>query len=73
MNIYLTIITTILVITQIIRITQNAITLHRQNKAIKRDVAWLEDHYVTEQDFENQREVFALLKERLKGNGDNSI
>ena len=66
MEIYLTIITTILVLTQIIRVTQNAITLHRQNKAIKRDLAWLHDHYVTQDDFENQREVFRLLREKLE-------
>lgn len=66
MNTYLTIITTVLVLTQIIRVTQNAITLHRQNKAIERDLTWLKDHYVTEQDFENQRKVFALLKEKLE-------
>ena len=73
MNTYLTIITTVLVITQIIRVTQNAITLHRQNKAIKRDLTWLKDHYVTEQDFENQRKVFALLREKLEEDGDVSV
>lgn len=73
MTTYLTIITTILVITQVIRITQNAITLHHQNKAIKRDLAWLKDHYVTEQDFENQREVFALLRDKLKEDGNDSL
>ena len=66
MTTYLTIITTILVITQVIRITQNAITLHWQNKAMKRDLAWLKDHYVTQEDFENQRAVFSLLREKLE-------
>lgn len=66
MNTYLTIMVTILVATQVIRITQNAINLHRQNKSIKRDMAWLNDHYVTEQDFENQRAAFRLLREWLE-------
>ena len=39
MNIYLTIMVTVLVLTQVIRITQNAIQLHRQEKAIARDLA----------------------------------
>ena len=73
MDIYLTIITTVLVITQIIRVTQNAITLHRQNLSIKRDLAWLKDKNVTEQDFENQRKVFALLREKLEEDGDVSV
>ena len=66
MNKYLTIMVTILVATQIIRITQNAINLHRQNQSIKRDMGWLKDHYVSEQDFENQREVFRLLRDLLE-------
>ena len=66
MTTYLTIITTVLVITQVIRITQNAITLHRQNEAIKRDLGWLKDHYVIQEDFENQRAVFSLLREKLE-------
>ena len=66
MNTYLTIMVTILVATQIIRITQNAINLHRQNQSIKRDMGWLKDHYVTEKDFENQREAFRLLREFLE-------
>lgn len=35
---YMTIITTILVATQVIRVTQNAISLHRQEKTLKRFV-----------------------------------
>jgi hypothetical protein len=66
MNAYLTIMVTVLVATQIIRITQNAISLHRQNQSIKRDMGWLKDHYVTEQDFENQRAAFRLIREYLE-------
>ena len=39
MNIYLTIMVTVLVLTQVIRITQNAIQLNRQEKAIAKDLA----------------------------------
>lgn len=62
MNIYLTIITTVLVVTQIVRITQNAIQLHRQEQAIQRQLSWLSDKYVTEEDFDNQRTAFLLLR-----------
>lgn len=40
MNIYLAIITTVLVLTQIIRLIQNAIQLHRQEKAIAHTQIW---------------------------------
>ena len=63
---YLTIMVTVLVLTQVIRVTQNAINLHRQNQSIKRDIGWLKDHYVSEQDFENQREAFRMLREYLE-------
>lgn len=67
MNTYIAIITTILVITQIIRLTQNAITLHRQEEAIKRDLSWIKDRDITQEDFDVQRECFYLLKEWLEG------
>ena len=66
MNIYLAIITTALVVTQIIRVTQNAITLHRQNEAIKRDLSWIKDRNITQNDFDIQKECFYLLKEWLE-------
>lgn len=53
MTIYLTIITTILVLTQIIRVTQNAISLHRFDRIDKRDV-------------EVQKAVYYMLHEKLK-------
>ena len=65
MNTYLTIMVTILVITQIIRITQNHISLFRQEKKIKETVGWLKDNDVSERDFEVQRKVFYLLHEKL--------
>ena len=66
MTTYLCIITTALVLTQIIRLIQNSINLHRQNLAIKRDVAWLKDRDVTQKDFDAQRECFYLLRNWLR-------
>lgn len=47
MNNYLVIITTVLVITQVIRITQNAISLHRQKVEFKKNLGELSDMEVT--------------------------
>ena len=66
MNIYLTIMVTALVLTQIIRVTQNHISLRRQEKALRRDLAWIKRAEPTEKDFENQREVFRLFREKLE-------
>ena len=66
MNIYLTIMVTVLVLTQVIRITQNAIQLHRQEKAIARDLAWLKDNDISERDFEVQRDCFYLARDYLE-------
>lgn len=63
---YLTIITTALVITQIIRLIQNAINLHRQNQAIERDLSWIKDRDITQKDFDVQNECFYLLRDWLK-------
>lgn len=63
---YLTIITTALVITQIIRLIQNAINLHRQNQAIDRDLSWIKDRNITQRDFDVQKQCFYLLRDWLK-------
>ena len=65
MNIYLTIMVTVLVITQVIRITQNHIQLQRQKKEIDKAVGWIKDNDVSEHDFEIQRKVFYMLYEKL--------
>lgn len=65
MNTYLAIITTILVITQIVRVTQNHIQLRRQRKEIDKAVGWIKDNDISEVDFETQREVFYMLKDWL--------
>lgn len=70
MNTYLTIMVTVLVATQVIRIAQNHIQLMRQEKKIKDAVGWIKDNDVSEHDFEVQRRVYykldELLTERLK-------
>ncbi len=66
MNIYLTIMVTVLVLTQVIRITQNAIQLHRQEKSIAKDMAWLKDNDISERDFDVQRDCFYLLRDYLE-------
>lgn len=63
---YLTIMVTVLVLTQVIRVTQNAISLDRQEREIRRSAAWLKDRYADKEDFENQREAFRLLREYLE-------
>lgn len=67
MHTYLTIMVTVLVATQIIRITQNHISLFRQEKKIKETCDWLKDNDVSERDFEIQRKVFYLLYDKLNG------
>ena len=63
MNYYLAIITTVLVITQIIRLIQNTYSLHQNNKVIKAELD--EVGYVTDKDLENKRMVDELLVELL--------
>ena len=66
MNIYLTIMVTVLVLTQIIRITQNAFQLHRQEKRIEKDLAWIRDNDISQRDFDVQRDCFYLLRDYLE-------
>lgn len=65
MDTYLAIITTVLVATQLIRITQNQISLFRQEKKIDKTITWLKDNDVSERDFDVQRKVFYLLFDKL--------
>ena len=66
MNTYLAIITTVLVITQIVRLIQNAVQLHRQNILFKERLGHLADCSPTEQDFENQRKAYRLIVNYLE-------
>lgn len=70
MNTYLAIITTVLVITQIIRVSQNHIQLYRQKKHLDEDLSWIRDADITKKDFEAQREVYRLLLEKLRKEAD---
>lgn len=65
MTVYLAIITTVLVVTQVIRVTQNHIQLNRQRKEIEKTMGWIKDNDISQADFETQREVFYLLKDWL--------
>ncbi len=67
MNTYLTIITTVLVLTQIIRITQNYISLRRQNVLYKKQLGELADLEISKEDFEYQRKAYRLIVEKLEG------
>jgi len=69
MNTYLTIMVTALVATQIIRITQNAIQLHLQNKKINKELPFLKDYYVSDNDLRIQKEVFMMLHDKLMAEG----
>lgn len=62
MTTYLTIITTVLVLTQIIRITQNHINLRIEKKRFDENCKWVEDAHITERDFEVQRDVYYMLR-----------
>lgn len=60
---YLIVMTTVLVVTQIIRVTQNTIQLVRQNKMIKKETDRLGD--VTDEDMAMHREFYKLGCEYL--------
>ena len=66
MNTYLAIITTVLVITQIVRLIQNAVQLHRQSVLLKEQLGHLADCNPTKQDFENQRKAYRLIVDYLE-------
>lgn len=60
MNTYLAIMVTVLVATQIVRVTQNHIQLHRQQKEIDKAL-----NDISEVDIQTQREVFQMLHKWL--------
>lgn len=60
---YLTVITTVLVVTQVIRITQNTISLHRQNRLIKAQLDELGE--LTDKDIQRKVIIDKLLVELL--------
>ena len=66
MNTYLAIITTVLVLTQIIRVTQNHIQLRRQNVLYKKELGDLADIKLRKEDFEYQKRAYRLIVEKLE-------
>lgn len=64
MNIYLTVVVTVLVITQIIRVTQNAINLYRQNKLLTAQLSQIKD--ITQDDLDIQRKAYRLIVEHFE-------
>lgn len=69
MNTYLAIITTVLVVTQIIRVCQNHIQLRRQHILFKEQLGQLANCEPTKEDFDNQRKAYRLIVEHLEGIG----
>lgn len=66
MTTYLTIMVTVLVATQVIRIIQNTISLYRQHKEVKKHIQWFDDRDISAEDFDVQRECFYMLWRKLK-------
>lgn len=64
MDKYLAIITTVLVVTQIIRVVQNAMQLRRQTRMMKARLDKLDD--VTNEDLQMQKEAYRLIVEYLR-------
>ena len=68
MNIYLAIITTVLVVTQIIRVCQNHIQLRRQRILFKEQLGQLAECEPTKEDFNTQRKAYRLAVEVFEDN-----
>ena len=66
---YLIIITTALVITQVIRLVQNTISLIRQNTLIKKQIDAIGE--VSNRDLETQKEAYSLIVEYLRDKAEN--
>lgn len=64
MNTYLTIMVTILVLTQIVRIIQNTIQLRRQYKLFQVQLGQLDD--ITQEDFDMQRRAYRLIADHFE-------
>ena len=61
----LIVMTTVLVATQVIRITQNFVQLSRQSKAIKRELERVGE--ITDEDIATQKRLFTTACEYLDG------
>lgn len=71
MNTYLAIITTVLVITQIIRLIQNTIQLRRQDVLFKEQLGQIHD--LTQEDFDIQRKAYRLIVEHFEKPGTHPL
>lgn len=69
MNIYLTIMVTVLVVTQIIRVIQNHIQLCRQYRLLKKQLAQIDD--VTQDDLDTQRKAYKLIVKHYEAKEEN--
>lgn len=69
MRFYLEIITTVLVITQVIRLIQNAVSLHRQSVVVKKSIADLDfenaDIEIRKSNDRNLAIILPIIKDRL--------
>lgn len=63
MTVYLTIITTVLVITQVVRITQNTISLRHQTKLIKAQLGQIRE--IGDEDVKRKMQIDEMLVELL--------
>jgi hypothetical protein len=70
MTTYLTIITTVLVLTQIIRVAQNHIQLRRQKTLFKKQLGDLANMEIQKEDFEYQKKAYRLIVEWLGNKED---
>ena len=70
METYLAIITTVLVITQILRLIQNTIQLRKQDVLFKAQLKELADMELTERDFETQKRAYRLAVEFFEGRAE---
>lgn len=66
MLVYISIIITLILITQVIRVTQNGISLYRQNKAIEKELAGLD---ITNEDLATQRKAYRLAVKFFENKG----
>ena len=62
--IYLQIVVTVILLTQLARVIQNGISLYRQNRTFKEACGQLSD--VTQEDMENQRKAYRLMVEHYE-------
>ena len=64
MNIYLTMMVTVLVFTQIVRIVQNTIQLRRQYKLFQAQLGQLDN--ITQEDLDMQRRAYRLIVDHFE-------